>query len=67
MSLYMTAIDYTLDHMYFLIDRWSFGIVLYEIYTLGGVPYPGMDGRYVISKLQQGYRMERPSMCPEDM
>ncbi|XP_063955902.1 fibroblast growth factor receptor 3-like isoform X2 [Lytechinus pictus] len=48
-------------------DVWSFGIVLYEIYTLGGVPYPGMDGRYVISKLQQGYRMERPTMCPEEI
>ncbi|XP_071487823.1 uncharacterized protein [Diadema antillarum] len=48
-------------------DVWSFGIVLYEIYTLGGVPYPGMDGRSVIAQLQRGYRMERPSVCPEDI
>ncbi|XP_011677206.2 putative neurotrophin receptor LTRK 1 [Strongylocentrotus purpuratus] len=48
-------------------DVWSFGIVMYEIYTLGGVPYPGMDGREIISKLQEGYRMPKPDQCPEDV
>ena len=28
-------------------DVWSFGIVMYEIMTKGGMPYPGMTNRYV--------------------
>ena len=47
--------------------RWSFGIVLYEIYTLGGVPYPGLDGFEVVRKLEDGYRMEQPDECPDGM
>ncbi|XP_071965631.1 tyrosine-protein kinase FRK-like [Antedon mediterranea] len=45
-------------------DVWSFGIVLYEIYTNGGMPYPEMDASSVIQKLSTGYRMERPDECP---
>ncbi|XP_022105280.1 muscle, skeletal receptor tyrosine-protein kinase-like [Acanthaster planci] len=48
-------------------DVWSFGIVLYEIYTLGSMPYPGLDGREVIRRLQTGYRMEMPNCCPQDI
>ncbi|XP_038071929.1 tyrosine-protein kinase Src42A-like [Patiria miniata] len=48
-------------------DVWSFGIVLYEIYTLGGVPYPCMDGFEVVRKLEDGYRMEQPGGCPDEM
>ncbi|XP_022105268.1 tyrosine-protein kinase SRK2-like [Acanthaster planci] len=48
-------------------DVWSFGIVLYEIYTLGGVPYPGLDGFEVVRKLEDGYRMEQPDNCPDEL
>ncbi|XP_067680049.1 uncharacterized protein [Haliotis asinina] len=44
-------------------DVWSFGIVLFEIVTLGGTPYPGVANRELLSKLQAGYRMERPDTC----
>ncbi|PIK61602.1 putative vascular endothelial growth factor receptor 1-like [Apostichopus japonicus] len=48
-------------------DVWSYGIVLYEIYTSGGVPYPGMSGRELIQKLQDGYRLESPEECPDEL
>ncbi|XP_072041668.1 fibroblast growth factor receptor 3-like [Amphiura filiformis] len=48
-------------------DVWSFGIVLFEIYTLGGVPYPTMDAQTVLDKLLTGYRMEKPTNCPNDV
>ncbi|XP_046575665.1 uncharacterized protein LOC124283699 isoform X2 [Haliotis rubra] len=48
-------------------DVWSFGIVLFEIVTLGGTPYPGVANRELLSKLHAGYRMERPDNCSTEM
>lgn len=41
-------------------DVWSFGIVLYEIFTIGGSPYPSFDDQNVTELLGVGYRMPRP-------
>ncbi|XP_035660193.1 tyrosine-protein kinase receptor Tie-1-like [Branchiostoma floridae] len=52
-------------------DVWSFGVLLWEIATLGKDPC--YDGRTQLSFLQmvgilrQGIRMKRPPGCPEDL
>ncbi|XP_071819474.1 uncharacterized protein [Apostichopus japonicus] len=48
-------------------DVWSFGVVLHEIFTLGGSPYPGMALRFLVNKLREGYRMEKAEHCPDDI
>ncbi|XP_033123685.1 receptor tyrosine-protein kinase erbB-2-like isoform X2 [Anneissia japonica] len=45
-------------------DVWSFGILLYEIFTYGKSPYPGIVVQTLPSLLQSGYRMQRPEHCP---
>ncbi|XP_078612818.1 uncharacterized protein LOC144882711 [Branchiostoma floridae x Branchiostoma japonicum] len=47
-------------------DVWSFGVVLYEIATLGNVPYPGLD-RQLMEELRSGYREPQPENCPQEM
>uniref|UniRef100_A0A3B4B4C0 Tyrosine-protein kinase n=1 Tax=Periophthalmus magnuspinnatus TaxID=409849 RepID=A0A3B4B4C0_9GOBI len=48
-------------------DVWSFGVLLYEIITCGGNPYPGqtLSIQEVFEEVSRGYRMPRPSKCPE--
>lgn len=41
-------------------DIWSFGIVLWELFTLSETPYPSMEAEKLYQKLIEGYRMEQP-------
>ncbi|TDG53344.1 hypothetical protein AWZ03_000159 [Drosophila navojoa] len=41
-------------------DIWAFGIVLWEIATLGSTPYSHLTGREVIRRVPQGLRPELP-------
>ncbi|KAF6773626.1 hypothetical protein AHF37_06866 [Paragonimus kellicotti] len=46
-------------------DVWSFGIVIYELITHGQVPYPSMDNTETLEQVRTGYRMPRPTSCPQ--
>ncbi|CAL1539138.1 unnamed protein product [Lymnaea stagnalis] len=48
-------------------DIWSYGIVLWEIVTLGASPYPGIPPERLFPLLSTGYRMDRPEDCPEEL
>ncbi|KAH9405597.1 Tyrosine-protein kinase Src42A [Tyrophagus putrescentiae] len=45
-------------------DVWSFGVLLTELVTHGGAPYPDMTDAEVLSQVDQGYRMPCPAGCP---
>ncbi|XP_017493174.1 PREDICTED: tyrosine-protein kinase CSK-like [Rhagoletis zephyria] len=45
-------------------DMWSFGILLWEIYSFGRVPYPRIQLADVVKHVEKGYRMEAPEGCP---
>ncbi|XP_057299239.1 uncharacterized protein LOC130629879 isoform X2 [Hydractinia symbiolongicarpus] len=45
-------------------DSWSFGIVMWEIYSLGSVPYTFLKNSSVMTYLKSGQRMESPKHCP---
>ena len=47
-------------------DVWSFGVLLWEIYSFGRVPYPRINLDDVVRFVADGYRMEAPEACPVD-
>ncbi|XP_061427258.1 proto-oncogene tyrosine-protein kinase receptor Ret isoform X1 [Lethenteron reissneri] len=62
------AIESLFEHMYTSqSDVWSFGILLWEIMTLGGTPYPGIPPERLFNLLKTGYRMEKPENCSDDL
>lgn len=49
-------------------DVWSFGIVLWEFFSLARSPYPGMEAdEKLYNKLLDGYRMDAPAYSPNEM
>ncbi|XP_034550692.1 protein-tyrosine kinase 6b [Notolabrus celidotus] len=46
-------------------DVWSFGVLLYEITTYGGIPYPAYNNTEVYEQVTRGYRMPAPPKCPD--
>ncbi|GMT11524.1 hypothetical protein PFISCL1PPCAC_2821, partial [Pristionchus fissidentatus] len=48
-------------------DVWAFGVLLFEIITLGGCPYPEWRAAEVLPNLERGERMPQPDNCPDEI
>ncbi|XP_062538059.1 proto-oncogene tyrosine-protein kinase ROS isoform X4 [Armigeres subalbatus] len=48
-------------------DIWAFGVLLWEIMTLGQQPYPARNNVEVLHYVRDGGRLGRPQDCPEEL
>ncbi|XP_026320711.1 tyrosine-protein kinase receptor torso-like [Hyposmocoma kahamanoa] len=48
-------------------DVWSFGVVIWEVVTVGGAPYPEVSAARLPRLLRAGYRMPRPNNCSKQL
>jgi len=48
-------------------DVWSYGVLMWEIATLGSTPYPGMSGSEVMKRVKEGHRLEKPEHCDREI
>ncbi|XP_054025051.1 tyrosine-protein kinase Fes/Fps isoform X3 [Dryobates pubescens] len=48
-------------------DVWSFGILLWEAFSLGAVPYSNLSNQQTREAVEQGVRLDPPEQCPEEV
>ncbi|XP_034112926.1 tyrosine-protein kinase Fer isoform X3 [Drosophila albomicans] len=50
-----------------LCDVWSYGILMWEIFSKGDTPYSGMSNSRARERIDTGYRMPTPENTPPEM
>nr|XP_050859209.1 tyrosine-protein kinase Fer isoform X2 [Vespula vulgaris] len=50
-----------------LCDVWSYGVLMWEIFSKGGNPYSGMSNSQAREKIDAGYRMPAPENTPDEI
>ncbi|XP_018322259.1 tyrosine kinase receptor Cad96Ca [Agrilus planipennis] len=48
-------------------DVWSFGVLIWEVVTLGSTPYPGLSAAEVMKRVRDGHRLEKPEHCRREL
>lgn len=48
-------------------DVWSYGILLWEMFSCGSVPYPGLSNNEARDRVEMGHRLECPRGCPAEV
>ncbi|XP_011191538.1 tyrosine-protein kinase Drl [Zeugodacus cucurbitae] len=48
-------------------DVWSFGVLMWEMCTLGKLPYAEIDPYEMEHYLKDGYRLAQPYNCPDEL
>ena len=53
----------------YLFSQWSYGITLWEVFSGGKTPYPGVDPPSLVRLLDRGERMSKPDnvACNQEM
>lgn len=46
-------------------DVWSFGILLWETFSLGASPYPNLTNQQTREFVEKGHRLPCPELCPD--
>nr|XP_037286398.1 tyrosine-protein kinase receptor torso-like [Rhipicephalus microplus] len=58
----------SLSHMTYttMSDVWSFGVLLWEVASLGAAPYAGVANHQLLDFLTAGHRLTKPVNCPQE-
>uniref|UniRef100_A0AC35G6W0 Protein kinase domain-containing protein n=1 Tax=Panagrolaimus sp. PS1159 TaxID=55785 RepID=A0AC35G6W0_9BILA len=48
-------------------DVWSYGVLLFELFSVGDTPYPSISPSDMLDFLLQGNRLPKPELCPEEL
>ncbi|TNM98949.1 hypothetical protein fugu_013513 [Takifugu bimaculatus] len=46
-------------------DVWAYGVLMWEVYTLGKLPYEHLNNQEIVDKVSSGRRLYRPQLASE--
>ncbi|XP_053735858.1 tyrosine-protein kinase BTK isoform X1 [Synchiropus splendidus] len=46
-------------------DIWAYGVLMWEVYTLGRLPYDRLNNTEIVDQVARGYRLYRPQLACE--
>ncbi|XP_071843299.1 tyrosine kinase receptor Cad96Ca-like isoform X2 [Apostichopus japonicus] len=62
------ATEILLFDKYFLkSDSWNFSVFLWELLSIGKIPFAGITQEDIKAKVLDGFMLSRPYVCPKDM
>ncbi|TKR81878.1 hypothetical protein L596_015679 [Steinernema carpocapsae] len=68
MPVKWTALESLKDHEYtFKSDVWSFGVLLFEVFSFGEIPYANVPIQELLAFLESGKRLKPPKYAPDDV
>ena len=47
--------------------QWSFGVVCWEVFSLGKEPYAGVEHQHILQYIESGNRLPKASLCRDEM
>ncbi len=48
-------------------DVWSYGVLVWELFTRGITPYLEIDNNFLLHHLKRGHRLPKPDYCPKPL
>lgn len=63
----ITLFVLTVSFITFFVFQWAFGVLLWELTTLAQQPYAEIDPFEMAASLQDGYRLNQPVNCPDEL
>ncbi|XP_045581263.2 tyrosine-protein kinase Btk [Procambarus clarkii] len=46
-------------------DVWAFGVLLWEVFSCGKIPYGRRNNQQIVDYVSQGNRLDQPRFCPD--
>lgn len=56
-----------ITRLFYIPNYRAFGVLMWEIFTSGFIPYPGLQNNDVMTFVRKGGRLEIPAICPQSM
>lgn len=58
---------FKITRLFYIPNYRAFGVLMWEIFTSGFIPYPGLQNNDVMTFVRKGGRLEIPAICPQSM
>ena len=52
---------------YFIISKWSLGVTIWEMLTMGQLPYTSLPSTELLQFLKNSFRLPQPPICPDNL